>query len=250
MESFIFRALFLGLFIGTSLGGLESSSLWAQTEVIRFSSDELSQQSVLPKVSGDSVIRYKSIPLAKRFELALGTGWNFTEPVYNPQKWVLNLGYSWSDFSQLNVQYTQWGSGRNTQYASQLEGPGINIKLDRIPNLENSIYLNYELRSAYGKISLSKNSVMNLSFFPIFGLGMTKYTHKSYFGLQSGVGWKFYFSRSLALRTDLALQLSPGPNVFSPGEKLASAVNTIQSSDFSDKWKIGTHFDLSLSGFF
>ncbi|MEI7973206.1 MAG: outer membrane beta-barrel domain-containing protein [Bdellovibrio sp.] len=250
MGSFILRALFLSLFFGITLGNFEASRLWAQNQAIRFSTEELSQQSVLPKVSGDSVIRYKSIPLAKRFEVALGTGWNFTEPVYNPQKWVLNLGYSWSDFSQINLQYMQWGTGRNSQYASQLEGPGIGIKLDRIPNLENSIYLNYELRSAYGKISLAKNSVMNLSFYPIFGLGMTKYTHKSYFGVQSGVGWKFYFSRSLALRTDLALQLNPGPNVFSPGEKLASAVNNVQSSDFSDKWKIGTHFDISLSGFF
>ncbi len=222
----------------------------AQTQVIQFKDEELGQETVLPKVPGKQVLRYKTVPLANRIEILAGYGFNFNEPIYNPSKIVAGVGYSWSDFSGVTVQYTRWNSGRNSQYSGQLEGPGINLKLDRIPNIESSLFLNYEMRAYYGKISLTKNSVMNMSFYPLLGAGMTKYTHKSYLGANLGAGWKFYFTKYLALRTDFYLQMAQAPNPFSPGDKLAATVNAVETSDFTDKWRLGTHFDLNVSVFF
>lgn len=219
-------------------------------EAIRFDNEELSQETVLPKLGDVPVVMERHIQMARKIELSPGFGFNFTEPIYNPLKYHFGFGYHWSEVSGILLQYTKWATGKNSQYANQLEGDGIGLKLDRIPAIDSSIFINYETRLFYGKMSLTKNTVVNVHFYPLFGLGTTKYIHKSYFGGNVGIGSKFYFSKNFALRADFYFQFIQGPNPFSPGEKLAFTDNQVVTADFKDKWNIGNHLDLSFSIFF
>ena len=244
----------VGFMVGLTWGGFLLNPLHALAQsshqIVKFQDDELSQETVLPALGNVPAVKNRSINMSNKWELTPGFGWNFTEPIYNPLKLTVQFGYHWSEQEGINIQYTKWSAGRNSQYSSQLEGPGIALKLDRIPNIDSSLFVNYERRFFYGKMSITKETIMHMHLYPLLGLGTTKYVHKNYFGANAGLGTKFFMTTWMAFRADFYFQFIQAPNPFSVGEQLAYTNVTLQNSDFSDKWTIGNNLDLGLSFFF
>lgn len=232
------------LVIGMMLVG---SSGWCSDD-FQLPSDELAKESVLPKFDFPDTVRNRNVITAKKFEFGVLYGLNFTEPIYNQTNYDLSVGYAWNDYSALVAHYLIWGSGRNSQYAKSLYDQ-FQLDFGRAPDKQSSLYLNYERRAYYGKISLTKNTSMNLSFFWLAGAGMTKYSHKSFPALNGGVGWKFYLTKAIALRTDLQLWYAQGPSPFLR-DRIRADHQVPTPSEFSEKWDLGFNFDLGLSFLF
>ena len=218
-------------------------------ESIDIPEDELARESVLPKFDRPDNVRNRNVVTAKRTEMGLYYGANFTEPIYNQSKLGLNLGYHWSEDSAIMFNFAKWMSGRNAQYVPGIEEKHGSIDFSRTPDLEYSLWANYELKAYYGKISLTKQGVMNLSLYPIMGAGVTKYTHKTYPGINAGVGQKFYFGPSLALRIDFKFQYQQGPNPFLTNLGKAPAA-VPDGGAFEDKFRLDNVMDLGLSFLF
>ncbi len=221
----------------------------AFAEVVKFPDEELARETALPVFSSLQTVKNKNISMEKKVEVGGFYGWNFTEPIYNQTKYGALLGYHWSDYSGLVFDYTKWAAGFNSTYSAPLQASS-GAQFDRLPKLNSTMNLNYEYRIYYGKISLTKQTVMNLHLYPLLGVSMTTYQHKSFFGVNAGIGWKFFLTKSLAMRTDFLLNYSGAPNVFSPGEKLAQEPNTVTFADFTDKWNLSTQFQLGGSFIF
>lgn len=219
-------------------------------EVIDFPQDELAQESVLPKFDRPESVKKRNVTTANRFELGGYYGWNILEPIQNQSKFGLNAGYHWSEESAFVLNYAQWIGGLNKLYTDGLEGDPNWLDFSRAPKLKYSLFAHYEWNIFYGKISLTKQGVMNLTTYPIFGLGMTAYEHKNYPGVDLGIGQKFYFGKRLALRADLKFQYSGKPSPFLNGKMKIQPgrVDPVPSAgEFKDKWDFGTILDIGVT---
>jgi len=208
--------------------------------------DELAQESVLPKFDRPDSVRHRNVITEKRFELGAYYGWNILEPILNQSKVGVNVGYHLSEQSAVMFNYAQWMSGLNSQYTDGLAGGGNNLDFTRSPKLKYSLFAHYEWKIYYGKISFTKQGVVNLSTYPIFGAGMTAYEHKSYFGADVGIGQKFYFGKSVALRADFKLQFSQKPSPFLKGY-MKNTDPIPQPGQFNEKWDLGTMLDFGVT---
>lgn len=207
--------------------------------------EELAKESVLPRFERGEAVKNRLVTTAGRLEVGAYAGWNFTEPIYNQTKAGLNLGYHFDETHAFMINFVKWMDGRNAQYTDLLAKQGLDF--NRAPNLEMAVWGNYEMKAYYGKMSMSKYAVTNLHLYPILGLGVSKYTHKVYPGVNAGLGMKFYFTNSIALRFDFKLQMAQGVNPFLGGGKLITANPKPSPSDFGDKFYLGTILDAGLS---
>jgi outer membrane beta-barrel protein len=216
-------------------------------EAMDIQPDELAQESVLPKFDHPETVRRRNIVTEKKFELGAYYGWNILEPIENQSKVGFNLGYHINEQSALVANYAQWMSGLNNQYTDGLSDPkSNNLDFTRAPKLKYSLYGHYEWKIFYGKISFTKQGVVNLSTYPIFGGGITAYEHKSYFGVDAGIGQKFYFGKTVALRADFKLQYSQKPSPFLKGY-MKNSDPVPQPGQFPEKWDLGTMLEIGVS---
>lgn len=218
----------------------------AKAETIDFPEDELAQESVLPKFDRPDSVKKRNVVTANRFEIGGYYGWNFLEPIKNQNKIGVNFGYHWSETSALTVNYANWMTGLNKQYTDGLEEAPNNLDFDRSPKLKYSLYGHYEWKVFYGKISLTKQGVTNISVYPIFGAGITAYENKNYPGVDFGIGQKFYFSKNIALRADAKIQYGQQPSPFLQGSMKKTDPQP-SASDFKDRWSLGTILDIGLT---
>jgi outer membrane beta-barrel protein len=231
----------------------------AADEVIEFPEDELAQETVLPKFDRPDVVKSRSITTADKMELAPFFGFVTTEPIYGPLKFGLNLAYHWSEDSDLSFNFAKFSGGLNTVYTDSLANQ-YKLDFSRAPKQNYAAFVNYEFKAYYGKISFTKQGVMNLSTYPLAGLGIIAYEHKSYPALDFGVGQKFYFSKTVSLRLDFKFQYAQGPSPFLNGRmKTPPTTGTAGPGngdtvplpgEFADKWAINNVIDLGVSFLF
>lgn len=219
-------------------------SFSAFSEVIEFPEEELSQETVLPVFDTPDVVKNRNIITAHKIEITPYLGFNMTEPIYSQSKVGANLGYHWNELSAVILNFAKWNTGLNTQYTDALSSQYL-LDFNRAPKINYSAYLNYEYKAYYGKMSLTKQTVLNLTTYPIFGLGMTSYQHKSMFGFNAGIGQKFYFSKAVALRVDLKMQYAQAPSPFLKGRMKSTEVEPLVG-EFQDKWGFSTILDLGV----
>jgi len=224
----------------TSFTGLAA----AETDVT-LPEDELARESVLPKFDSVVSVKNKNVSLAKKIEIVPYIGWNFTEAIFNQMKYGAIFGYHLSDDHAVSVNVASWATGLS-QYGDQLRTQQGLLFEQRAPRPVMTVSGAWEITSYYGKISLTKQTVGNISLYPIIGAGATTYTHKTYFNLNGGVGMKLYFTRSLALRTDLRLQYGQQTEPFLLA-RMQSGQQVPQADNFPEKWIFSTIVDVGLA---
>jgi outer membrane beta-barrel protein len=206
--------------------------------------DELAKESVLPKFDNSVSVKNKNVSLTKKIEIVPYVGWNFTEAIYNQMKVGAILGYHVNDDHAFSVNLGSWTTGLS-QYGEQLRAQQ-GLLFERAPRPSFSVSGNWEVTAYYGKISITKQGVGNITLYPIVGVGMTTFTHKTFFNMNGGLGMKLYFSKNLALRTDLRLQYAQQTEPFLLG-KMQSGQTVPQASEFTEKWVMGTIVDVGLA---
>jgi len=212
------------------------------TEVIEFPENELAQESVLPKFDRPDVVKSRNVVTAKKIEIAPFYGFVTTEPIYGQTKTGLNLAYHWSEESAFSLNYAMFSGGLNAQYNDQLK-QNYNLDFSRAPKQKFALFGNYEYKAYYGKVSFTKQGTMNLSTYPIMGLGIVSYDTKSYPGFDFGIGQKFYFSKSIGLRIDYKFQYAQGPSPFLLG-RMKTTDPVPQAGEFATKWTMNNLIDV------
>jgi len=215
-------------------------------EDIEIPEEELAKESVLPKFETKDVVKNRIIKTQERFEVTPHIGWNITEPIHNQSKVGINIGYHLSETGALVLNFAQFSKGLNSQYAdglaSNVNASDPNLDFNRAPHPKQSIYLHYEWKQFYGKISFTKQGVAHLSWYPIFGVGTTTYDNKAYFGVDGGIGQKIYFSKNFGLRADIKLQYAGQPSPYLTG-KIKATDPIPELSEFKDEYAFHTILD-------
>jgi outer membrane beta-barrel protein len=223
----------LGLFLSIS----------ARAEMIEFPEEELATESVLPVFDNPVAVKNRNVVTAKRFEIGGYAGYDLTEPFYNQ----LNLGasatYHFDEIHGVNLYggYFMDGLQSSGESLKNISGTADKINLQYGPHTEWLVDANYQHTAFYGKISLTKDYVMNISIAGLAGLGMINIGGKAFPLASFGVGQKFYFSKSLALRVDMRFLIHQAPNVVGgTTNPLVNATSDKTVDQFEKRIVVGT----------
>tara|TARA_B100001248_G_scaffold261550_1_gene253104 strand:- start:7752 stop:8459 length:708 start_codon:yes stop_codon:yes gene_type:complete len=175
------------------------------TKTIRFPEEELARESVMPVFENKVAVKKKLVPKEKRFELGLQFGNQLTEAFYDAYALGLSGHYHFNEFHALELSY-QFLSSSESQFVDIIEEDvdtvnGFNF--DRAPTVESMILGAWEFTPYYGKISLTKQRVMNLSIYGSLILGMVDNGASNVLAYGFGLGQKLYFSPNWGLRFEI-----------------------------------------------
>lgn len=218
-------------------------------DMIELPEDELAKESVTPVFDRPDTVRSRKVVTEDRWDLAGFYGTALTEPIANLSKLGLALYYHTSEDHAFGVLYAKNFSGLS-DYAKQLNKQ-FTLDFDRAPAPDYTLMADYNLKMFYGKMSLSKKLVLNLSLYGSLALGIVKYVHKSYPAVAIGIGQKFYLTPQTALRFDLRLYGHQAPIPFlagSPGVLESSAKPS--HNDFKERFTYSTNLEIGVSYLF
>ncbi|MBX3041881.1 MAG: outer membrane beta-barrel domain-containing protein [Bdellovibrionaceae bacterium] len=206
-------------------------------EVISLPEDELAKESVLPIFNHPVSVKNRNIVTSGKIDLNLFYGLALSEPIYNVNRFGLSGYYHTSENHAFGLLYAK-NSGGLSQYANQLDKQ-FNLDFSRAPSLDQTLMGDWNWKMFYGKMSITKETVVNLSLYSTLGLGMVQYSHKSYPVLAPGLGQKFYFTKNLALRLDFRLfaNMAPIPFLDSSQTSDGSGISNGKPVPAADKFK-------------
>lgn len=201
------------LFISIIISLLFSSSVKA--EVIEFPEEELAQESVLPVFDRIEVVKSRRVAVEERFEVGGGIGFNLTEALYDNKNFNVNLTYNFSNLHAVNFIFVSPFNGLSNMGQDLADGKGLSggrFDASLAPYPERYMLLNYQLTAYYGKISISKDYVMNIVLYGLAGLTQVAFSDSTSIGAVAGIGQKFYLTQNFGLRFDLLGTTYSGPD--------------------------------------
>ncbi len=220
-------------------------ALQARADRVQFPDEELATESVLPVFDQAQAVRNRLVQLSGRFELGVGGSYDLIEPFFNPYGFNLNATYNFTEEHGINVFYNYYMGG-NTSYVGQLNNiPNTSSKfnLQNAPAPAYQFLINYQYTAFYGKLSLAKDMVMNLSLFGFAGAGGSQIGDSLNPTLDVGLGQKFYFNANHAFRFDLRFNFYQGPDVVS--STIPATGGTVSAGNFSKRLYIGSLLSVS-----
>lgn len=218
------------------------------SEVIELPQEELAKESVLPVFDRPVSVKNRNIVTEGRIDLNLFYGMALSEPIYNVSRFGLSGYYHTSEDHAFGLLFSQNSSGLS-QYANQLKDQ-FNLDFGRAPRPESTLMGDWNLKMYYGKMSLTKNTVLNLSLYTTVGAGIVKYVHKSYPAIAPGLGQKFYLGKHFALRFDMRLFMHQAPIPFLDNA-LKPGTDPVPSFDrFEERLTFTTMLDAGLTYLF
>lgn len=216
-------------------------------EYIELPPEELAQESVHPMFDRNDSVRSRSVVTAGKFDVGGFYGMALTEPIFNVSKLGFNLYYHSSENHAWGLILAKNSTGLST-YADQLNS-SFSLDLNRAPNPDLVLLGDYNLKAFYGKMSLSKSTVLNLSLFGSLAAGVVKYSNKTYPAVAFGLGQKFYFNKNWALRFDLRLMANTAPIPFLKGY-IKKTDPVPSANQFDERMTYTTNLDLGVSYLF
>lgn len=215
--------------------------------------DELAQESVYPVFDKPYSVKSRNVVTEKKIDLGVFYGMALTEPIHNVSKLGLNVNYHMSEDYSLGLLYAKNSTGF-TSYAKNLEDT-YDLDFKRSPYPTDTLMLDWNIKAYYGKMSLTKETVMNTTLYGSLAGGIVKYIHKSYPAIAAGLGTRFYFTNQFSLKADLRLYAHSAPIPFygqKPGssKSLKIADQAPDYSDFRERLTYTTNLDIGLNWLF
>ena len=210
--------------------------------------DELAQESVVPVFDNAVSIKNRNVQDRQTFDVGFFGGLAITEPIFSTSKFGISVNYHFSEAHSLGVLWAK----NSTGLSKDAEGLKNDFGLDftRVPYPDYSLMADYNYKLYYGKLSVTKNGVINTSIYASGALGVVKFVHKSYPVISVGAGEKFYFTNHLALKLDLRLLVNNAPSPFKSGV-LRTGVDAVPSYDiFEEKLNTAINLEVGLNYLF
>jgi outer membrane beta-barrel protein len=227
-QQFKLVALFLAFAVSTFVNSTARAS-----EKIEFPDEELAAESVLPVFDHPVSVKNKNILTAKRWEVGPTLGLSLLEPFYNPLSIGANVSYHLHEEAAVNVLLLSFmqGLSANAQGLNPIPGKPVSVNLQYAPAPKYLLLGSYQFTGFYGKISITKDFVMNLHVYGLGGLGAFGIGDSLNPAINVGIGQKLYFSKNWSLRLDFRLIGYQGPDVLSVNLSTKSSVQPASSFD-------------------
>lgn len=199
------------------------SSVFAFAEDITFSNDELARETVFPVFRSTEMIKNRYVKTKGRFEIGFGAGINQTDPLYEGINYNGAITYNLTEIHGVRLTGMLIQKGLSANGKKIKEGvKGRKIDFSKVPHPSQMIIADYQFTALYGKISLTKNTVLNLSLYGLVGGGFINFTPSASDlnisdisaspVFSTGFGFKAYLNPHIALQYDLKLPIYRGAN--------------------------------------
>lgn len=202
-------------------------------EAIQFPNEELASESVLPVFDQPVSVKNQNVVTKRRFEIGPLGGYSLMEPFYNPMSVGLSASYHFDEVSAVNLMgsYFFQGLSNNGSNLNPVPGTTNYVNLQYAPAPKYLVLVDYQYTGFYGKISIAKDFIMNLSLYGLAGAGMIGVGDAYNPAINVGIGQKFYFTPNFALRFDFRFLAYQGPDVLS--KNLSGASSQVAAAQFS-----------------
>jgi outer membrane beta-barrel protein len=219
-------------------------SAHAFADEIEVPEEELARESTLPVFNKRRAVLNRSVLTNEKFELGAGGGLEMNEPYYNTYMFNVQGTYNYTETSAVNIEGLFWMPGLSS-YGEQLKAGGKHESFDaaKAPHPQWAFLANYEYVAYYGKISLTKQTVMNLNLFGLAGLGYINMGAVGVPALNLGLGQNFFITNSIGLRADLRWLIFQGPN---PASQHLRATDNPAPSSFDTRIFYNTQMGLAV----
>lgn len=222
-------------------------------EEVEFPEEELARDTALPVFEHPHDVLQRHVVTTGRIEAGVGGGLEIDEPFYNDVIYNVHAGYHFSDLHGVSVDGIYWTPGLSS-YGNQLKGDstltdGTHTHWDasKAPHALWGVLGNYEFTAYYGKISITKQTVMNLNLFFYGGFLYINMAGYNSFGGDVGFGQNFFITPSVAVRLDLRMLIYQGPNAATQD---LYDTNNPSAGSFQTRIFYYNQAGLSLVGFF
>ncbi len=200
---------------------------YAFSEVkLTFPEEELATESVLPKFETTLAVRNRKVNHKGKFEINFMGGIVASEPIYDPLSFGLSLSYHFNNIQGIHIMALMFSDGLSKSGKSLQNGnvigdsgskSGQEFDALKAPHKEFMLAAHYQYTSYYGKISLTRENIMNLTLSGLFGGGFYSMSGLTAPAVNLGVSQRLYFNSSVAFRFDILFSLFYGPNITSAG---------------------------------
>jgi outer membrane beta-barrel protein len=223
---------------------------------IQFPEEELATESVLPVFEDRVAVRNRKVEHKGKFEINLMGGLVTSEPIYDPLNFGLSLSYHFNNTQGIHIMGTVFsdglsGSGESLRNGNVVGdgGGSANITFDasQAPNKEFMLAAHYQYTAYYGKISLARDSIMNLSLSGLLGGGFYMMDGLTAPTVNFGVSQRYYFNSRVALRFDILFSIFNGPDITSAGPLRTNAPTKPDPGEFEKSMQFDSNIFLGLS---
>lgn len=214
---------------------------------VQIDEKELPGESVVPRTDITTAVLNKKVSQGGRFMIDFGLGNVLDEPLMNANYYLVRASY----FSSDEISYglgARTRFGGQTTYSQQLYEGSAQLDFNRAPAPTQSVFLSLGYHFYYGKISLSKNSIMTATTKLDTDLGMQKFGSSQKPFIQAAVTQSFFLNTHLALGLSYGISLA---QVYDPTSvNIRSTQPVPAESDFSQKIRLNQYLSLNLSTLF
>jgi outer membrane beta-barrel protein len=179
-----------------------ASTQRASAETIQFNESELARESVYPIFDQPEAVKKRTVPTSGRVELGAFGGTSLNDPFYDVYPVGITIDYHLSEVHSLGL-VGGFAVSQSTKYNKQLRDQFSTTFLDQAPYPKTYGLLEYQFTPYYGKISVTKQSVANLSISGLLGVGMMNQNSENGPVFSAGINERFFFSPNFGLRADL-----------------------------------------------
>ena len=244
--------ILVGIITTVIFSSILSSLAFAVT--IDLPQEELAKESVLPVFpEGTVAVKARRVVTKQKFEVGPMVGQIFNEPFFSPWAYGVHAGYHFNEFHSFAINAFMRDANTSGD-ADQLDGslePSQKINFGVVPVPEYLVTLDYQMTPYYGKISITKDFVMNLALYIYGGVGMTDLGGKSTWVANLGVGQNLFFTPRIGLRFDMKFLMYNGLDVLGrtnltnpPGSP--DPTNVINADEFDTQFNISPRVMLGL----
>jgi outer membrane beta-barrel protein len=182
---------------------LQAISVSAFAAKIQFPTEELASESVLPKFDNPIPVRNRNVETAGHLEVAGFYGWTLNDAFADSTSLGGIFTYHFNEFHALQI-YAAKLSGKANEYPQQIfdQTSGAADIRGKTAVPKAAYILAYQVTPFYGKLSFTKQGVINMSIYGTLGAGSYQLQDGNTTGLSTGIGAKFYFTNRFNLRAD------------------------------------------------
>lgn len=243
------------------MSGVVLLGSWSQAFAeanVNVPTDELTQETVYPVFDNPTSVKNRNIKDSKVVDIGVFGGLAITEPISNNNKFGVAINYHFNETHSFGVLWAKNSTGLSQDAKGLKDDFGLDFM--RAPYPEYTLMGDYNYKAFYGKLSVTKNGVVNTSIYGSLAGGMVKYIHKSYPALAVGIGERFYFGSHWSLKVDFRVYAHQAPIPFiSPGLKDGTKPNdnpgnaadaVPDHSSFSERVTYTTNLEIGLNYLF
>ncbi|MGE3974900.1 MAG: outer membrane beta-barrel domain-containing protein [Bdellovibrionales bacterium] len=193
--------------------GMVGTYAQAADEDVEIPVEELARESVLPVFDNPTAVKNRNVSLAKHIEIGGFFGTAVNEAFVDQTLMGAWANYHLSEFSGIQFLGAVINS-QSSSYVPQLNEvfPASPPNYQLLPKPKHLLLLSYELTPFYGKMSITKQTVFNLSTFFTGGVGMLGLGDTSTPVLGLGLGQNIFFGSRWGMKIDMRGLMYQGVN--------------------------------------